>query len=86
MIFPANFQRGHASLTLCRMASRRTGSGVIQSMKLLVDMNLSPRWVGVLVGAGFQATHWTVLGVANTPDSEIMALAPHHDLPRLPLY
>jgi hypothetical protein len=44
-------------------------------MKLLVDMNLSPRWVGVLAGAGITAAHWSTLGVKNAPDSEIMAYA-----------
>ena len=44
-------------------------------MKLLVDMNLSPRWVTFLVDAGIEAAHWSVLGAANTPDSEIMAYA-----------
>ncbi len=44
-------------------------------MKLLVDMNLSPRWIGVLTGAGFEAAHWSTLGAKNAPDSEIMAYA-----------
>jgi predicted nuclease of predicted toxin-antitoxin system len=44
-------------------------------MKLLVDMNLSPRWVGLLTDAGFEATHWSSLGRANAPDPEIMAFA-----------
>lgn len=44
-------------------------------MKLLVDMNLSPRWVGVLTNAGIQAVHWSSLGPANVPDPEIMAFA-----------
>ncbi|HEY0947770.1 MAG TPA: DUF5615 family PIN-like protein [Opitutaceae bacterium] len=44
-------------------------------MKLLVDMNLSPRWIGVLDDAGFEAVHWTSLGEKNAPDSEIMAYA-----------
>ncbi len=30
-------------------------------MKLLIDMNLSPRWVDVLVNAGFDAAHWASL-------------------------
>ena len=38
-------------------------------------MNLSPRWVGVLTGAGIEATHWSTLGAANAADSEIMAFA-----------
>jgi predicted nuclease of predicted toxin-antitoxin system len=44
-------------------------------MKLLIDMNLSPRWVDVLVNAGFEAAHWSTLGVYNAADSEIMAYA-----------
>jgi len=44
-------------------------------MKLLVDMNLSPQWVPLLVGAGIPAEHWSTIGSANAPDSEIMAYA-----------
>lgn len=48
-------------------------------MKLLVDMNLSPRWVGVLVTSGIEAAHWSALGANNAPDSEIMAYARAND-------
>lgn len=41
-------------------------------MKLLVDMNLSPRWVGLLADAGIEAVHWSRIGAKNAPDSEIM--------------
>lgn len=44
-------------------------------MKLLVDMNLSPRWIELLRSAGFEALHWSTIGVANAPDREIMAYA-----------
>jgi predicted nuclease of predicted toxin-antitoxin system len=44
-------------------------------MKLLVDMNLSPRWVNVLARAGIETAHWSTLGPANAPDSEIMNYA-----------
>jgi predicted nuclease of predicted toxin-antitoxin system len=44
-------------------------------MKLLVDMNLSPRWVKTLTDAGIDASHWSSLGPANAPDAEIMAFA-----------
>ncbi len=44
-------------------------------MRLLIDMNPSPRWVNALTGAGFEAVHWSALGPANSPDSEIMAYA-----------
>ena len=42
-------------------------------MRLLVDMNLSPRWVGMLTGAGLQAVHWSTVGASNASDLEIMA-------------
>ena len=48
-------------------------------MKLLVDMNLSPRWVDVLVDAGIDAVHWSALGSGNATDSEIMAYAKAND-------
>ena len=44
-------------------------------MKLVVDMNLSPRWVEVLAQAGVEAAHWSMLGARNASDSEIMAYA-----------
>lgn len=44
-------------------------------MKLLVDMNLSPRWVGFLASAGIDAIHWSTIGAADAPDTEIMAYA-----------
>ena len=48
-------------------------------MKLLVDMNLSPRWVGRLADAGIEAAHWSTIGPYNAPDSEIMAYASAND-------
>jgi len=44
-------------------------------MKLLVDMNLSPRWIAFLRDAGWEATHWSTVGKAEASDSEIMAYA-----------
>lgn len=48
-------------------------------MKLLVDMNLSPRWVDVLAGAGIEAAHWSTLGANDASDSAIMAYANAND-------
>ncbi len=48
-------------------------------MKLIVDMNLSPRWIGLLAGVGIEAKHWSTLGANNAPDSEIMAYASTND-------
>lgn len=47
-------------------------------MKLLIDMNLSPRWVKTLAQAGFEAAHWSSLGPANASDATIMAFARGH--------
>jgi predicted nuclease of predicted toxin-antitoxin system len=44
-------------------------------MKLLVDMNLSPRWIALLTSSGFEAMHWSTVGRPNAPDSEITAWA-----------
>lgn len=48
-------------------------------MKLLIDMNLSPRWVALLIGAGIDATHWSILGKNNASDLEIMRYAQQHN-------
>jgi predicted nuclease of predicted toxin-antitoxin system len=48
-------------------------------MKLLVDMNLSPRWIGFLTDADIEAVHWSTLGAANAPDLVIMAYASAND-------
>lgn len=44
-------------------------------MKLLIDMNLSPRWVHLLKNNGFETLHWSTFGKATASDSEIMAWA-----------
>jgi len=44
-------------------------------MKLLVDMNLSPKWIVLLKDSGFEALHWSTVGQANARDTEIMAWA-----------
>ena len=48
-------------------------------MKLLLDMNLSPRWITTLTEAGFEAQHWSAHGHGNAPDIAIMAFAKAHD-------
>ncbi len=49
-------------------------------MKLVIDMNLSPRWAETLRQAGFEATHWSEIGAASAPDSEVLAHAREHGL------
>lgn len=48
-------------------------------MKLLVDMNLSPRWVTWLANEGWQAKHWSEVGKANASDFEILTYAAAND-------
>ena len=38
------------------------------TLRLLIDMNLSPLWVEVLRKAGFEAAHWYLIGAPNAPD------------------
>jgi predicted nuclease of predicted toxin-antitoxin system len=47
-------------------------------MKLLVDMNLSPRWIDLLNRCQFQATHWSQVGSPHALDHEIMSHAAEH--------
>ena len=44
-------------------------------MKILIDMNLSPRWVEFLVGEGIDAAHWSHVGNPKAADEEIMRYA-----------
>jgi predicted nuclease of predicted toxin-antitoxin system len=44
-------------------------------MKLLLDMNVSPRWLLLFAQAGIDAVHWSALGRANATDDEIMSAA-----------
>jgi predicted nuclease of predicted toxin-antitoxin system len=47
-------------------------------MRLLIDMNLTPRWVQYLAGAGHECFHWSELGAVAAPDSEICKYARDH--------
>jgi predicted nuclease of predicted toxin-antitoxin system len=42
------------------------------SIKILIDMNLSPDWVDVLQNAGWPATHWSTVGDPRATDRCIM--------------
>ena len=44
-------------------------------MKLLLDMNLSPRLPELLEQHGFSAIHWTTIGSPNAEDREILCWA-----------
>jgi len=41
-------------------------------MKILIDMNLSPDWVGVFSKHGIPAIHWLSIGDPRAKDSELM--------------
>jgi len=47
-------------------------------MKLLLDMNLPPRWVQFLSGQGFECIHWSDVGEYTATDRLIMAYAEEH--------
>ncbi len=47
-------------------------------MKLLIDMNLSPRWVEWFADAGIQAIHWATIGPVDATDIDIMQYAAEH--------
>ena len=49
------------------------------SIKLLVDMNLSPRWVEVLERNGWSAVHWSTCGDRDAADRIIMNWAKAND-------
>lgn len=44
-------------------------------MKVLLDMNLSPRWVDVLVAADVDAVHWSQVGDTSASDSMLASYA-----------
>jgi predicted nuclease of predicted toxin-antitoxin system len=47
-------------------------------MKILVDMNLSPRWAMELQSRGFESVHWSHIGKATAPDEELLAWCATH--------
>jgi predicted nuclease of predicted toxin-antitoxin system len=47
-------------------------------MKLLIDMNLSPRWADVFAASSLEAAHWSAIGAPDAPDTEIMNYARAH--------
>jgi predicted nuclease of predicted toxin-antitoxin system len=48
-------------------------------MRLLIDMNLAPRWVQTLVAAGHDAVHWSTRDRLSAPDATICKHARDHD-------
>ena len=48
-------------------------------MKILIDMNLPPRWVKVFAAESWEALHWSEVGAPTASDREIMAWAREND-------
>jgi predicted nuclease of predicted toxin-antitoxin system len=48
-------------------------------MKILVDMNLSPKWVDFLIENSIEAVHWSSIGSSDSPDIDIFAYAQKYD-------
>jgi predicted nuclease of predicted toxin-antitoxin system len=47
-------------------------------MRLLVDMNLAPRWCVALAEHGIEAVHWSEIGAGDAADEVIMRHARDH--------
>ena len=45
------------------------------SIRLLVDMNLSPEWIAELAQRGFDAVHWSTVGDPRAADTTILGFA-----------
>jgi predicted nuclease of predicted toxin-antitoxin system len=45
------------------------------SIRLLLDMNLSPEWVAELARHDYSAVHWSTVGDPRAADTTIMAWA-----------
>lgn len=43
--------------------------------RILVDMNLSPRWATALKSAGFEASHWSAVGSPGALDPVVLGYA-----------
>ncbi len=61
-------------------------------MRLLIDMNLTLRWVAALASAGHEVIHWSEIGSPAAPDSAVCEYARLHtyalltndlDIPRI---
>jgi predicted nuclease of predicted toxin-antitoxin system len=48
-------------------------------MRILIDMNLSPRWLDQLRTASIEAVHWQALGAHDAADERLMDFARSHD-------
>ena len=49
-------------------------------MRLLIDMNLSPAWAGLLESQDIVAIHWADVGAPQASDREIVEFARANDM------
>ena len=49
------------------------------TVRLVVDMNLSPDWVRILEDNGWPAVHWSSIGDKGASDETIMNWAATHE-------
>jgi predicted nuclease of predicted toxin-antitoxin system len=61
------------------MACRGKGNTAGFLMKILIDMNLPPAWVGFLEEEGHEAVHWSKVGDFGATDTSILAWAKEHE-------
>ena len=54
-------------------------------MKIVIDMNLFPQWVEVLMLEGNDCVHWSEIGPPNAPDREILLWARSNGYVTFPL-
>lgn len=48
------------------------------TLRLIVDVNLSPEWIKLIAEAGYEAMHWSRIGDPSARDQEIMDYARAH--------
>jgi len=48
-------------------------------MKILLDMNLSPKWIDFLNANNIESLHWSYIGPPDSPDTEIINYAKNHN-------
>lgn len=57
------------------MARRGAGVLTLHYVKILIDVNLSPRWVDALADRGHEAIHWSTIGKLDAEDVTILEWA-----------
>lgn len=60
---------------VCGTSGARPGNSASQLIRLIIDMNLTPRWAEYLRGGGYDCIHWSQVRIANAPDEEICEYA-----------